>query len=301
MDSDIPFDFNDSSFPGQFPYRFTQDDRFQYRVKVQPVAGQLEFSIRTVDTRLAAMAAQRAFMGYPKRVGPSPETDREDNIRKAIHRAKARLKLLAMECRVDRLLTFTIRKVGDSCMDYDKVLKAWDLFRRMAARVDKNFHYVAAPEVQKNGQFHIHAGVHGFINVRSYTRMWQIALNRVHGRSQALYQGSDSPGTCNVTKRLTGSAAGKSKNIAKYIAKYIGKALESGFGRKSYFHTTGIKITPARALWLAAVTRDDAFLEVVNHYNLFPALMADALKVWNRDGCSCWFSCPADLSQPPPF
>src|SRR5664279_873753 len=112
--------------PGQYPYRFTQDDRFQYHVKVQPVAGQLEFSIRTVDTRLAASAALRAFQGYPKRVGPAPHTDRDDNIRKAKLRAKSQVKLLAMELGVDRLLTFTIRKVGDALMDYDDVLKAWD-------------------------------------------------------------------------------------------------------------------------------------------------------------------------------
>ena len=299
MDSGVPELFSET--PGQFPFRLTHEDRFQYRVKVQPVAGQLEFSIRAVDTRLSAMAAQRAFQGFPKRTGPAPETDREDNIRKAIWRAKAKVKLLAMECRVDRLLTFTIRKIGDDCMDYETLLRAWDIFRRMAARADKNFHYVAAPEVQKNGQFHIHAGVHGFINVRNYTRMWQIALNRVLGRSQSLYMGEDSPGTCNVTKRLTGSQCGKSKNIAKYIAKYIGKALESGFGRKSYFHTIGIVVTPAKAQWLEAQSRDDAFLEVLQKFDLTHALIADCINVWNRDGCSCWFTVPAKFSQPPPF
>jgi hypothetical protein len=118
------------------------------------------------------MAAQRAWMGYPKRIGPKPETDRDDNIRKAKLRAKGMIKLIAMEMGVDRLLTFTIRKT-DTVMEYEKVLKAWDLFRRMAVRWDSKFAYVAAPEVQKNGQFHIHAGVSGFINVRIYTRMWQ--------------------------------------------------------------------------------------------------------------------------------
>lgn len=299
MDNDIPDLFSEA--PGKFPFRLTHEDRFQYRVKVQPVAGQLEFSIRTVDTRLSAMAAQRAFQGFPKRIGPAPETDREDNIRKAIWRAKAKVKLLAMECKVDRLLTFTIRKIGDVCMDYETLLRAWDIFRRMAARADKNFHYVAAPEVQKNGQFHIHAGVHGFINVRNYTRMWQIALNRVLGRSQSLYMGEDSPGTCNVTKRLTGSQCGKSKNIAKYIAKYIGKALESGFGRKSYFHTVGIVVTPAKALWLESQTRDDAVSEVMVKYGMCRALLAGMVSVWMRDGCSAWFSVPANCVNDPPF
>jgi hypothetical protein len=265
------------------------------------VAGQLEFSIRTVDTRLAAMAARRQWEGCPKRVGPSPDTDREDNIRKAKLRAKAQVKLLAMELGVDRLLTFTIRKVGDAVMDYDQVLKAWDHFRRYAQVYDSNFAYVAAPEVQKNGQFHIHAGVRGFINVRIYTRMWQSALNRVLKRSQRLVSGPDSPGTCNVTKALRGPVLSKAKNIARYIAKYIGKALETGFNRKSHFHTKGIKITPALAKWLEAGTRDEAIMEVLRAYDLIDDMGIPSVDIWFRDSCSAWFSCDARLSQVPPF
>ena len=67
MDAGVPDLGLFSDQPGQFPFRLTHEDRFQYRVKVQPVAGQLEFSIRAVDTRLAANAAKRAFEGYPKR------------------------------------------------------------------------------------------------------------------------------------------------------------------------------------------------------------------------------------------
>lgn len=287
--------------PGNFPYRHTHDDRFQYHVKVQPVAGQLEFSIRTVDTRLAAMAARRQWEGCPKRTGPAPDTDRGDNVRKAKLRAKAQVKLLAMELGVDRLLTFTIRKVGDAVLSYDQVLKAWDYFRRMALRWDSNFAYVAAPEVQKNGQFHIHAGVRGFINVRIYTRMWQSALNRVLKRSQNLVSGPDSPGTCNVTKALRGATLAKAKNIARYIAKYIGKALETGFNRKSHFHTKGIKITPAQAQWLEAETRDGAVMEVLRAYGLVDDMGIPSVDIWFRDGCSAWFTCDARVSQPPPF
>jgi hypothetical protein len=299
MGAGVPELFGET--PGQFPYRLTHEDRFQYHVKVQPVAGQLEFSIRTVDTRLAAMASLRAFQGYPKRIGPAAETDREDNIRKAKLRAKSQVKLLSMELGVDRLLTFTIRKVGDVLMEYNEVLKAWDYFRRLALRYDKNFAYVCAPEVQKNGQLHIHAGVRGFINVRIYTRMWQSALNRVLKRGQNLVAGADSPGTCNVTKALRGAVLTKAKNIARYIAKYIGKALETGFNRKSYFHTVGIKITPAQRRWLEAQTRDDAIFEVLRAYDLLDDLGVPLAAIWCRDGCSAWFSVDARLSQPPPF
>jgi hypothetical protein len=298
MEYDIPTDFEPVA--GNYPFRHTQDDRFQYRVKVQPVAGQLEFSIRPVDTRLAALAAQREWQGFPLRVGRSPETDREDNIRKAKLRAKARVKLLAMELGVDRLLTFTIRKVGDFCVPYDDVLKAWDYFRRMAQKWDPTFAYVAAPEVQKNGQWHVHAGVRGYVNVRILTRMWQGALNRVLGRSQSLVHGVDSPGTVNITKKLEGETLKKAKNIARYIAKYIGKALDSGFNRKSHFHTSGIEVSPAKALWLEAETRDGAIMEVLRKWGLVDDLCIPKVDIWFRDSCSAWFTVPAE-SIPPPF
>jgi hypothetical protein len=206
-----------------------------------------------------------------------------------------------MEMGVDRLLTFTIRKT-DTVMEYEKVLKAWDLFRRMAVRWDSKFAYVAAPEVQKNGQFHIHAGVSGFINVRIYTRMWQSALNRVLGRPQSLVHGSDSPGTCNVTKALRGATLQKARNIARYIAKYVGKALESGFNRKAYFHTVGVKITPAQAVWLEAQDRETAIIEVMRMYGLFDSGIGFDVNVWRRDSCSAWFSVPITLETvPPPF
>lgn len=298
MDYDIPFDLEPP--PGQFPFRLTQDDRYQYRVKVQPVAGQLEMSIRSTDTRLAAMAARRQWEGFPVRTGPAPDTDREDNIRKAKLRAKGQVKLLAMELGVDRLLTFTIRKVGDAVMSYDDVLKAWDYFRRMALRWDSTFAYVAAPEVQKNGQYHVHAGIKGFVNVRILTRMWQSALNRVLKRSQKMVSGPDSPGTCNITKALRGQTLQKAKNIARYIAKYIGKALDTGFNRKTYFHTVGIKISPAQAQWLEANSRDGAVMEVLRKWGLVDDLGMPKVDIWFRDSCSAWFSVPAD-SIPPPF
>jgi hypothetical protein len=284
---------------GQFPHRFTHDDRFQYRAKFQPVAGQIECSVRQNDTRLWANAARREWEGRPNRLGPAPETDRLDNIRKSKLRAKGQVKLLAMEMGVDRLLTFTIRKVGDSVMDYDTVLKAWDYFRRMALRWDKTFCYVAAPEVQKNGQFHIHAGVHGFINVRIFTRMWQSALNRVLGRSQKLVTGPDSPGTCNVTKAVRGATLQKAKNIARYVAKYIGKALDTGFNRKSFFHTTGIAITPAQAQWLESQTRDAAVREVLAGLGLIDQYGVPKVSIWNRDGQSAWFTFPYEAIAPP--
>jgi hypothetical protein len=82
----------------------------------------------------------------------------------------------------------------------------------------------------------------------------------------------------------------------------VGKALESGFNRKAYFHTVGVKITPAQAVWLEAQDRETAIIEVMRMYGLFDSGIGFDVNVWRRDSCSAWFSVPITLQTvPPPF
>lgn len=116
---------------GKFPHRYTHDDRFQYLVKVQPVAGHMEFHIRAADTRLPAMAAERAFhglnaIGRTRSTPVADESKRLDNQLRATQRAQRRIRLLCMEAGVDRLFTFTTR----GFLTRDQLLQAWDSFRR---------------------------------------------------------------------------------------------------------------------------------------------------------------------------
>lgn len=292
--------------PGTYPYKFTQDERFQYRAKIQPVAGRLEFSIRCADTRMAANAARREFMQYPKRgVGVSIAKDPEDSKRRAKLRAKGMVRLLALELRIDRMFTFTIRKTGDA-VPYDIVLKAWDGFRRSMEKHYPGFRYLATPEKQKNGQWHIHAGTHGFLNINILRGLWLASLNRVLGRSPLLTSGGDSPGHVHVGNKgkLLGDAVRKATRIASYISKYIGKAMDTAFNRKKYFHSHGVTVTPAQRQWLAANDRESALVEVMKAYGLIDeergVFMAFDVPVWRRDACSAWFAVEVD-SIPPPF
>lgn len=295
----------DSPPSGAYPFRLTHEDRFQYRVKVQPVADRLEFSLRCVDTRLAANAARREWEGFPVRgQKTSVATDPEDTLRRSKLRAKGMVRLLALQMRIDRMFTFTIRLVG-SPVPYDDVLKAWDSFRRSMEKHYPDFRYIATPELQKNGQWHIHAGTHGFMNINVLRRLWQTSLNRVLGRDLSLTSGVDSPGTVNIATRgrLLGDAARKSTKIAAYISKYIGKAMDVAFNRKKYFHSYGVQITPAQRRWIEASTRDGALLEVMKAYGLwhseFDAPAVD-VNIWRRDSCSAWFAVEVD-AIPPPF
>jgi len=291
---------------GTYPHRFTHEDRFQYRVKVQPVAGRLEFSIRCADTRMAALSARREWEGFPVR-GKTTSTaaDPQDTLRRSKLRAKGMVRLLALQMRIDRMFTFTIRLVGEP-VPYDDVLKAWDTFRRSIEKHYPDFRYIATPEKQKNGQWHIHAGTAGFMNVNILRKVWQFALNRVLGRDQSLTSGADSPGAVNIATRgkILGDSVRKSTKIANYISKYIGKAMEVSFNRKKYFHSYGVQITPAQRKWLESCTRDGALVEVMKAYGLIDEenniFTGWDLNVWRRDACSAWFAVDVE-AIPPPF
>lgn len=291
---------------GQYPHRLSVEERFQYRVKVQPVADRLEFSIRCADTRLQAMAARREWEGFPKRGKTTSEAkDPEDSVRRAKLRAKAMVRLLALQLAIDRMFTFTIRLTGTP-LPYNEVLKAWDLFRRSMEKHYPDFKYIATPEMQKNGQWHIHAGTHGFMNINVLRSLWQGALNKVMGRSLLLTSGADSPGTVNVATRgkVLGDKVRKSTKIANYISKYIGKAMEVAFNRKKYFHSYGVHISQAQRQWLQASTCDGAIVEVMRAYGLLDeersVFVGFDLKVWRRDANSAWFA--VDVGGiPPPF
>lgn len=292
---------------GLYPYRFTQDDRFQYRVKAQPIPGHVELSIRCVDTRLAANAARRQWEGCPKRGNyVSEAADPADSIRRSKLRAKSMVRLLALHMAIDRMFTFTIRFTGTP-LEYDKVVKAWDYFRRSMEKAFPGFKYLATPEKQKNGQWHIHAGTHGFLNVNVLRKLWQAALNRVMGRSLMLTSGSDSPGHVHVGTRgkLMGSALTKATKIALYISKYIGKAMDVALNRKKYFHSYGVEVTPAQRKWLEANTRDRALMEVLRDYGLLDTVdgvevPVEEVRPWFRDSNSVWLRVPIQ-AMPPPF
>lgn len=281
---------------GQFPHRFTQDDRFQYRVRVQPVAEHLEFYVRAVDTRLPAMAAERAFMGGGvKRVlRPAQcEHDRLDNQLKATQRAQRKIRLLCMEAGVDRLFTFTTR----GHMDRDLLQKAWDLFRRSMESRFQNFKYVATVEHHKTGQLHIHAGLSGYHNINHLRKLWQTCLNRVRGRCQSLVHGSDSPGAVNIPpSRRRHQGVRGSTAIASYIAKYVGKELTQAFNRKRYWHTKNVKITPAQSQWLKAESLFDAVVESAGLYGFTDCM--DDLKLFKG---SAFIRVHCSALEPPPF
>jgi hypothetical protein len=251
---DTPF----SAPLGKFPYLYTQDERFQVRSTVQPLLDDIEVSIRFCDTRLPAMAAERDWLGFPKRTGPKPEADREDNQRRSVIRARKRCRYHLVMAKCDRMFTYTVRlRPGDLPLTRDQMLKVWGYYIRAAKSTDKNFKFVCTMEPQANGQPHIHAGIKGFKDLGYHHRLWCDAVAKVKGMPSGQYDGVDALGNIdggvNRFLKRKRSMKDRASRMAAYMSKYMTKDADYvPFNGKRYFHTIGIHIPPALAQWMEA-------------------------------------------------
>lgn len=293
--------------PGVFPYRYTQDDRYQYRVKVQPAGESLEFVVRASDTRKAAAADYRAFHGIArgKRLAPADETDRADSLRRSVERSKRMVRLLAIHIKADRLVTFTTRETYDR----PTLQIIWDRFHRLARRVCGGFAYVAVPEPHPTNpeHLHIHAATHGWININIIRRCWHAAILSVDGRcrDRALAgdvgaTGKGSPGNVDVQYRGRAHGLAKTRRIASYIGKYITKDVLPLYNKKRYWITKGVRVPDAQRKWLSADNLDDALIEVMREWGLLVDGEYPAVKVW-MPGNLAFFWVPLDGLPDPPF
>lgn len=285
--------------PGAYPYRYTQDDRHQFRVKVQPAGETLEFVVRSVDTEKVAAADYRKWVGAKRgpRLEPS-DGDAADRVRRAAERARRMVRLLSMELRADRLLTFTTRET----YALDQLQVIWERFARMARTYDTGFAYIAVPEPHKDSEhWHIHAAYHGWINIRVVRRMWHAAIFSVTGRGRnSTADGARSPGNVDVQYRGRASGVHTTRKIAGYIAKYITKGLIQRFNKKRYWHTKGVSVPEAQRKWLQAEDLNGAIIETMRAYGLLVDDQFPVCKVWNP-GNLAFFWIETSHLDPPPF
>lgn len=292
--------------PGTYPYRFTQDDRYQYRVKVQPAGDSLEFVVRASDTRKSAAADHRAFHGIGRspRFAPADDTDREDSLRRSVERSKRMVRLLAIQIKADRLVTFTTRETYDR----STLQVIWDRFHRLVRRVCGGFAYVAVPEPHPSNpdHLHIHAATHGWINVNLLRKCWHAAILSVdrvaRDRSMATSGGTTgkgSPGNVDVQYRGRAHGLAKTRRIATYIGKYITKDVLPLYNKKRYWITKGVRVPDAQRKWLNADNLDAALIEVMREWGLLVDGEFPAVKVWKPGNLAFFWVPLADLPEPP--
>ncbi|BAG75144.1 hypothetical protein [Ralstonia phage RSM3] len=175
--------------------------------------GSVEFSgyRRTVVQRL------NDLRDLPRRVrGAKPETEddkeaRATSVKSAAKRAKQNVRLRCKTARVTHMITLTTR---ECIADLERFLKLWDAFRRTMAR-HSEFHYIAVPEPQKRGAWHMHVAVSGRAALNLARRAW---LKVVGGRGK---------GYCHI-RNPQGAHFGKQWKLDA-LASYIAQVHRQGY------------------------------------------------------------------------
>lgn len=156
----------------------------------------------------------------------------------AAKRAKKNVRLRCQAIGADRMVTLTYR---ENMLDIERLKRDFDAFRRAMKRAGMG-HYVAVPERQKRGAWHIHVAVHGRLVFNLVRAVWW----RIVGRGQ---------GNIDVRNPRTGGGW-KRHALASYIAKYISKdSGDAEFNKKRYWTSSGI-VVPEPQTYLVGDAKD---------------------------------------------
>lgn len=159
--------------------------------------------------------------------------DREASARRAGARARTAVRRRVLARRYDHLVTLTERA---NVQDLDELWRMWGQFKRMLERQTKQkLDYVAVPERQRRGAWHLHVAVRGFVNVPLWRALWwRVCGGRGQGNVDAQYR--------RALSRVF---------IARYLSKYLTKAYEEAglLNRKRYAtpHDGGVPYEEAPA------------------------------------------------------
>lgn len=152
----------------------------------------------------------------------------ERNREIAAQRAKKRVRQLCKAISADRMVTLTTRRL---IADLDEFQKLFDQFRRLM-RKHRDFAYVAVPELQKRGAWHLHIAMHGKIARNLVIRLW---LKVCGGKGHGFAHISNPRGAV--------GRAWEGHRLASYISKYISKDMDQReLNAKRYWASRGIAI-----------------------------------------------------------
>lgn len=187
--------------------------------------------------------------------------------------------------------------------DFERLKRDWKEFCRLvrkglpacgALKAHKgldSWRFVAVPEFQDNGAYHLHCAIVGRQDISFLRRCWYVAAGGVQDAT-----GADTPGQVDVkgpSKRWTSKTNNWRPNkLAGYMTKYLQKTFEQTVhpkGAKRYWAGRSNEKPEVVKYWLKAQKFVDAILEthaVFKHEQDNPGSV-----VWASDGYDCiWMS-----------
>lgn len=144
--------------------------------------------------------------GTPNRI--KRDKSEQERVQSSVARTRKVIRQRCMSFKADRLLTLTYREnMTDRARAYRDTVTLIARARAAGYLVK----YVAVPEQQKRGAWHIHIACRGFMWVQTLRRIWRGIVGQDNGNIDLSYRhrGQSNPW-----------------RIASYLSKYIGKALE---------------------------------------------------------------------------
>jgi hypothetical protein len=309
-----------TSSRGDFPHKPYTQEKYQYRLKVQPfTAGGYEAVVKLVDVEQVARLKEFQELGILKKPRTErPPEEREDAILSAKRRAKQMVRYKCKEMGANRLLTLTTRET----LPVFELLSRFQKFLYLVERaIGEKLLYIAVPEQHPSNpdHLHLHVAINTFLQVGIIRKCWHAALTGAHAcvrmdqRTMPDYSGIRSPGNVDLQYIKTrGGKGAQTVKVARYISKYITKGDFERFNKKRYWSTKGVKVLDARRTWLKSMSMNEAMKEAFadlgilsDGMDLLSSGMFDLLKnnsFSSSDGMLFWFQVTPDtLDFRPPF
>lgn len=172
-----------------------------------------------------------------------------------VARSRKTIRWLCKELGADRLLTLTYR---ENMEDREKLREDFQRFLRLVRKVYPDWPYVAVPEKQDRGAYHIHLAVRGWQRINFLRRCWYQALGGTGNE-----RGTETPGQIDVKgeERRFGARLKEWRRdkLASYIGKYLHKTFdESHLEKRRYWSSKGIQKPEVRRQWVFGASMFDA-------------------------------------------
>lgn len=179
---------------------------------------------------------QNGPLPLPNRAKRGESEKREQNDEDSAKRAKQAVRHRCKAISADRMITLTYR---ENMHDFERLKRDWDTFRRKMSK-HRQFHYVAAIELQERGAFHIHVAVHGRQSYHLLKAIWLGIVGEgmgfAHVRNPNDFYKNKLPGASKDNRQLQHLIAG-------YLSKYITKDQQAHeLNKKRYWSSRGIVI-----------------------------------------------------------
>jgi hypothetical protein len=188
--------------------RHNSTDTAQKRVLVK-VEEYPSGPLRVVVKEVQLEGSPIIVAGRPLRLKRDPcEQERVESSR---YRTRKVIRQRCMSMRADHMMTLTYR---ENMQDRDRCYRHTVEFIARCRRLRLLPQYVAVPELQERGAWHVHLAYRGFVWANTLRRIWRQVVGEFEGKTGG-----------NVNLRYFRGPRNPWR-IAAYMSKYIGKSIE---------------------------------------------------------------------------